>query len=50
MIIDSHAHFVPPALLEEIADTAADLGLGFPLLAANQHGQSTHHYQTSPGG
>ena len=28
MIIDSHAHFVPPALLEEIADTAAD----FPAL------------------
>ena len=24
MIIDSHAHFVPPTLLEEIADTAAD--------------------------
>ena len=28
MIIDSHAHFVPPELLEEIADTAAD----FPAL------------------
>ena len=60
MIIDSHAHFVPPSLLAEIADTAADFpalelvkydnGFGFPLLAANQHGQSTHHYQTSPGG
>ena len=24
MIIDSHAHFVPPSLLAEIADTAAD--------------------------
>ena len=28
MIIDSHAHFVPPSLLAEIADTAAD----FPAL------------------
>ncbi len=33
MIIDSHAHFVPPALLEEIADTAAD----FPALELVKH-------------
>ena len=33
MIIDSHAHFVPPTLLEEIADTAAD----FPSLQLVPH-------------
>jgi len=33
MIIDSHAHFVPPTLLEEIADTAAD----FPSLQLMPH-------------